>query len=81
MVQCTYEIYSGQNNYNIIITKNEDVLFSWTILAAEWEQETPPNGDWTMDKNPGLFSCKSYSEMYKQAYKKTVQNSKGLRKK
>ena len=67
------------------ITEDEDVLFFWTILAAEWEQEEETTllpmviELWLTIR--GFSFCKSYLEMYKQASKKTVQKSKGLRKK
>ena len=66
------------------VTSDEDVLFFWTILAAEWEEEEEQallpmlTELWITIR--GFSFAKSFLEIYKQANKKTVQKSKGLRK-
>ena len=66
------------------ITTDKDVLFYWSIISAEWEEKEEHIllrmliGLWV---TVGGFSfAKSMLERYKQAQKKTVQKSKGVRK-
>ena len=67
------------------IASDEDVLFFWTILSAEWEEEEEQAllslviELWITIC--GFSFARSFLEMYKQANKKSVQKSKGLRKK
>ena len=67
------------------ISGDEDVLFFWTILTAEWEGEEEKVllsmviELWITIR--GFSFARSFLEMYKQLNKKTVQKSKGLRKK
>ncbi len=67
------------------VTSDEDVLFYWTILAAEWEEEDEeallPMVTELWITIRGFPFARSFLEIYKQANKKTVQKSKGLRKK
>ncbi len=65
------------------ILSDEDVLFNWTIVAAEWEEETEKAllkqicNLWIAIR--GFSFASSWLEMYKQTEKKTVQKSKGVR--
>lgn len=66
------------------ISCDEDVLFFWTILAAEWEEEEQTLFPMVIEMwitIRGFSFSKSFLEMYKQANKTSVQKSKGLRKK
>ncbi len=66
------------------VTSDEDVLFFWSIVAAEWDEEEEQAllpmviELWVTIR--GFSFAKSFLEIYKQAKKKTVQKSKGLRK-
>ena len=66
------------------VARDEDVLFFWAILAAEWEEEEeqalfPMLSElWITIR--GFSFARSFLEIYKQANRKTVQKSKGLRK-
>ena len=66
------------------IATDEDVLFSWSIISAEWEEKEEQIllrmliDLWVTVR--GFSFAKSMLEMYKQAQKKTVQKSKGVRK-
>ena len=66
------------------ITTDEDVLFYWSIISAEWEEKEEQIllrmliDLWVTVR--GFSFAKSMLEMYKQAQKKTVQKSKGVRK-
>ena len=65
------------------ILKNEDVLFHCSILASDWEEEDPllelVVKMWTTIRG---FSCTSaWVEKFKSAGAKSLQKSKGLRKK
>ncbi len=66
------------------ILSDEDVLFNWTIVAAEWEEEAEKTllkqicDLWITIR--GFSFATSWLEMYKQTQKKTVQKSKGVRK-
>ena len=67
------------------ICLDEDVLFFWTILGAAWSKEEeecllPMIVElWITIR--GFSFANSLMELYKQSSKKTVQKSKGLRKK
>ena len=67
------------------IACDEDVLFFWSILSAEWEEKEEQAllsmviELWITIR--GFSFARSFLEMYKQANKKSVQKSKGLRKK
>ena len=67
------------------ISGDEDVLFFWTILTAEWEGEEEKVllsmviELWITIR--GISFARSFLDMFKQLNKKTVQKSKGLRKK
>ena len=58
------------------IAADEDVLLYWSILSVEWEEEQI---FLRMLIDLWGFSF-AMMEMYKQAQKKTVQKSKGVRK-
>ena len=66
------------------IATDEDVLFYWSIISAEWEEKEEQIllrmiiDLWMTVR--GFSFAKSMLEMYKQAQKKTVQKSKGVRK-
>ena len=66
------------------IATDEDVLFYWSIISAEWEEKEEQIllrmliEMWVTVR--GFSFAKSMLEMYKQAQKKTVQKSKGVRK-
>ncbi len=66
------------------VVTDEDVLLFWSIVSAEWEEEeekallTMIVKLWITIR--GFSFAKSFLELYKQANKKTVQKSKGLRK-
>ncbi len=66
------------------ILTNEDVLFYWTMVAAEWEEEVEKTllqmicDLWITVR--GFSFARSWLEMYKQSQKKTTQKSKGVRK-
>ena len=66
------------------ITINEDVLFYWSIISAEWEEKEEQIllrmliDLWVTVH--GFSFAESMLEMYKQAQKKTVQKLKGVRK-
>ena len=62
---------------------NEDVLFYWSMISADWEEE----GDVLLQMIIehwvtvcGFSHTSAFLEKYKQANKKTVQKSKGTRK-
>lgn len=66
------------------IFHSEDVQFFWSMLSAEWEEES---GDVLLEmivnqyvKIRGFSSASAWLEEYKQASKKTTQKSKGVRK-
>ena len=65
------------------ITTDEDLLFYWSI-SAEWEEKEEQILLWMVIDLwvtvRGFSFAKSMLEMYKQAQKKTVQKSKGVRK-
>jgi len=52
------------------ISKNEDVLFYWSVVSTDWEQWVTVHGF--------LFTS-AFVEKYKQV-NKSVQKSKGIRK-
>ena len=64
------------------IATDEDVLFYWSIISAEEKEEQillrMLIEMWVSVR--GFSFAKSMLEMYKQAQKKTVQKSKGVRK-
>lgn len=68
------------------ITGSNDVLFYWSIVAAPWDLEAHIEMEllkmiadlWTTIR--GFSYASSWIERYKQATKKTMQKSKGLRK-
>ena len=65
------------------IATDDDVNFFWSILSAEWEEEEQILLRMLIDlwvTIRGFSFSKSMMEMYKQAQKKTVQKSKGVRK-
>ena len=62
---------------------NEDVLFYWSMISADWEEE----GDVLLQMIIehwvtvyGFSYTSAFLEKYKKANKKTVQKSKGTRK-
>jgi len=63
---------------------DEDVLFYWSIVAVEWEEEVEETllrmicELWITIR--GFSFADSWLEMYKQSQKKTVQKSEGVRK-
>ena len=63
------------------IAADEDVLFYWSILSVEWEEEQILLRTlidlWVTIH--GFSFTRSMMEMYKQAQKKTVQKLKGAR--
>ena len=65
------------------IATDEDLLFYWSI-SAEWEEKEEQILLWMVIDLwvtvRGFSFAKSMLEMYKQAQKKTVQKSKGVRK-
>ena len=67
-----------------LIMVDEDVLFSWSIVAAGWENETSEVLLRLIAKHfitlRGFSFAKSIMELYKKKVKQTVQKSKGLRK-
>ena len=65
------------------VTSDENVLFFWSIVAVEWEEEKPVLLRMIIDlwiTIRGFSFANSWLEMYKQENKKTVQKSKGVRK-
>ena len=66
------------------IATDEDVLFYWSIISAEWEEKEEQIllrmiiDLWVTVR--GFSFAKSMLEMYKQAQKKSVQKSNGVRK-
>ena len=64
------------------IATDKDVLFYWSIISAEEKEEQillrMLIEMWVSVR--GFSFAKSMLEMYKQAQKKTVQKSKGVRK-
>ena len=65
------------------ITVNEDFLFAWSIISINWEEEEPHLlKDFIVDHwitVRGFSYANAFLEKYKQASKKAVQKSKGLR--
>ena len=66
------------------IKKNNDVLFYWCIVSAEWKEDTAST---LLDMIVklwiticGFSGASGWLEKYKQMNKKTVQKSKGVRK-
>jgi hypothetical protein len=67
------------------IAKNEDVLYHWSVLSANWREEEVNQELFKMIINHwvtirGFSFTSAFMETYKQRKKKTVQKSKGLRK-
>ena len=66
------------------ITENEDVLFYWALLSAEWEEEESKAILVLITEHyitmRGFSFASGWIEKYKQAHKKSLQKSKGLRK-
>ena len=65
------------------ITENEDVLFYWALLSAEWEEESKALLVLVTEHYitmRGFSFASGWIEKYKQAHKKSLQKSKGLRK-
>lgn len=66
------------------VRENEDVLFFWSLLSADWSVESADAllkmivEHWTVVR--GFSYVSAFLEKYKQDKKKTVQKSKGLRK-
>ncbi len=66
------------------IIKNEDVLFYWTLVATDWEEE---EASVLLEMVAELFVTirvfafvGSWMELYKQKSKTSTQKSKGVRK-
>ena len=66
------------------IIENEDVLFFWALLSADWEEEeSKALLELLVEHYITVrgYSCASgWVEKYKQAHKKSMQKSKGIRK-
>ena len=67
------------------IMNNEEVLFHWEMVCANWEEEES-RALFAMVVNlwvtmRGFVFASSWMELYKQRNKKSMQKSKGLRKK
>ena len=68
----------------IEIENNEDVCFYWCMVCAEWEEKTSQTllsmiiDEWITIR--GFSAVSGWLELYKQAHKKIVQKSKGVRK-
>ncbi len=66
------------------ITENEDVLFYWSMVSVNWaEEESRVLLGMIADLYitiRGFSFASAWMERYKQAHKKTVEKSKGLRK-
>ena len=67
------------------IAKNEDVLYHWSVLSANWKEEEANQvllkmiiNHWVIVR--GFSFASAFMEAYKQKQRKTVQKSKGLRK-
>ncbi len=66
------------------ILSDEDVLFFWSIISSDWEEESATAllemvvREWT--KIRGFSLANAWIERYKVAHKQTTQKSKGLRK-
>ena len=66
------------------IDSNENVLFYWCIVCAEWEEDTAQillgmiSDLWITIR--GFSAVSGWFEQYKKAHMKTVQKSKGIRK-
>ena len=71
-------------NITSTVRDNEDVQFLWTMLSAEWEEESASSllqmivTQWV--KIRGFAYASAWLERYKAAQKKTTQKSKGIRK-
>lgn len=66
------------------IIENEDVLFYWALLSAEWEEEESRALLVLIAEHyvtiRGFSLASGWIEKYKQANKKSLQKSKGIRK-
>ena len=68
----------------IEIENNEDVCFYWCMVCAEWEEKTSQTllsmiiDEWITIR--GFSTVSGWLELYKQAHKKVIQKSKGVRK-
>ena len=66
------------------VSENEDVLFFWSLVSANWSMKEADTllrmivEQWITVR--GFSFTSAFLEKYKQANKKTVQKSKGLRK-
>ena len=66
------------------ITENEDVLFLWSLVSADWEDSSASEllqmvvNQWV--KIRGFSYASAWVEQYKVAQKQTTQKSKGVRK-
>lgn len=66
------------------ISKDEDVLFYWSLVSVNWEEEDAKTllcmiiEHWITIQ--GFSNASAFMEKYKQAHKKGVQKSKGVRK-
>ena len=66
------------------IIRNEDVQFLWSILSADWEDNTATAllqmviSEWVKIRGFSYASC--WIEKYKSTQRKTLQKSKGVRK-
>ncbi len=66
------------------ISESEDVQFYWSIVSAEWEQDESQALLGLIIEHwitvCGFSFASGWLEKYKQANKKSIQRSKGLRK-
>ena len=66
------------------IFSSPDVLFVWSLLSSDWEEETSNEllkmiaSEWI--KIRGFHNCSGWIEKYRETQKQTLQKTKGLRK-
>ena len=80
----THQAPNLGNHVTHAIIENEDVQFLWSILRADWEEESGAVllqmvvNQWVKIRGFSFASC--WVEKYKAAQRKTTQKSKGVRK-
>ena len=82
---CASEVKTVKNEVTQAMKQNEDVLFYWSIVSANWKSEEASAVllDMIMEvwvTMRGFSYAGAFIEQYKQKNKKCTQKSKGLRK-
>ena len=70
-------------NLSEAIKSDDDVLFYWSILSANWEDEADVLLSMIVEhwiKLRGFSHASAFVEKYKQSSKKNIQKSKAVRK-